>query len=808
MAPAPRARLAAALVLLALLAVPARAQVQVVFADSPDTTQWAASWGFAGGGSSLALVNTSHAPIENRRAFLGRNGARLAWTAAAGGAWELTVATNGWTAFDSAPYDTIVFAAWSAGGVSGGDLPLFFLEDANNVRTPPMPLSAFVAQVPAGAWTRVAIPLSAVRAAPGSADLSRINKVFFAQAPAMTPGVPRAMDVDEIRFVAAGLAAPALGAVEARAWELHAEVRWDPAQAPGAERVRLERADGGAWAYAGDASAADGAAEDWLGATGATAAYRAFGVGADLRASAPQASASVTTRVLSDPDWLDMTEEAAFRYFWLHGHPACGLARERYGSGDVCATGGTGMGLMAIVAAADRGWITRAAAAARVRQVAEFYDTRPRLFHGAFSHWIDGTTGLTIPFDAPDDSSGDIVETGFLVQGLLAARRYFDAATPDEEAIRALATHIWERVDWNAYRPNASSPSLYWLWSSTYGFSRSFPLAGWNEAMVVYLLAKASPTHPIPAWCWAQGWARNGAMRNGKVFYGYALWVGPDYGGGLALYQYSCLGFDPRGRKDAYSPFEWQARDAALIDRAYCAANPGGYAGYSADVWGITASDDPWGYSNRGPYAGDNGTLVPSAALGMMPFTPSPSLAALKAMYRGYGASLWGPFGFRDAFNPSQHWTAASYIAIDQGPIAVMIENARSGLLWDLFMANPEIAPACDSVGIVLDPHLPSGVGPAPGAGRLALAPPAPNPSRGLTRLDWVMAAAADVRVEILDPQGRRVATLWRGVRGPGAHTVSWDGRDDAGRPVRAGVYLARVRAGGDATAARVLRLR
>lgn len=785
-------------------AAPAGAQVQRIFSDSPDSTEWSDSWGFASGGSALDLRNSTHVPVTTN-AFLGRNAVRLTWLAAAAGTWELTVATRYWVAFDSTPYDSVVFAVWSPQALGAGDLPLFFLEDADNHRTPSHPLSDFVAGVPATTWTRVAVPLSAYRADPGPADLTRLNKVFFSQAATMTPNVVRTLVVDEIRCSAAGLAAPPVPEATTRAFERHVELRWDPATLAGAEALRIERLVGSDWQAAGDASAADGSAPVWLGDVGVDASLRARAVGPDLRASAASPPLTARTRAMSDPEWLDMAQEAAFRYFWFHAHPASGLARERYGAASTCATGGTGMGIQAIVVGASRGWVPRADAAARVLAIASFYEQVARSFHGAYSHWVDGGTGAVIPADAPDDSSMDVVETSYLMQGLLVARQYFDGPDPAEAAVRETATRLWERMDWNAFRPAYPGNALYWLWSPQYGFAHSFQLGGWNEAMIGYLLAIASPTHPIPAFCYAQGWARFGAMVNGRLFYGIPLYVGPDWGGGLYLNQYTFMTLDPRFKRDAYANYEKQCRNASDIDRLYCAANPGGHAGYSGEVWGITASDDPWGYSARGPYSNDNGTLAPTAALGMMPFTYAHSLAALKAMYRTYGDRLWGPFGFTDAFNPGADWFASSYIAIDEGPIVVMLENARTQLVWDLFMRNPEIAPALTMMGFVADSAAVSGV--EPGAPAHLVLAAAPNPSRGAVTLSYALPVAGAVEVTVHDVAGRTVATLLSGRAEAGPHEARWDGRDADGRRAPPGVYLCRVRAGGEAVTRRIARV-
>jgi hypothetical protein len=409
---------------------------------------------------------------------------------------------------------------------------------------------------------------------------------------------------------------------------------------------------------------------------------------------------------------------------------------------------------------------------------------------------LNGTTGATIPFNGPDDYSGDIVETAYLMQGMLAARQYFVGPETDEATIRDLATQMWEEVDWDWYRRESPGNVIYWSWSPVWGFSQSIWVAGWHEGMITYLLAVASPTHPAPASCYHEGWARGGAMVNGQSFYGYPLPVGPDWGGPLFFAHYTFLGFDPRFHRDAYANYFTQNRHHSLINWTYCATNPGGHAGYSADIWGLTASSNPWGYGVHAPYSNDNGTITPSAALSSMPYTSSQSMAALKAMYREYGQRLWGPFGYRDAFNPGEDWYSGGYIAIDQGPIAVMIENWRSQLLWDLFMSNPEIAPALDSLGFV--PDVPADV-PVDREmlARLELDAPAPNPSTGIITFAFDLPTAAEVDFAIFDVTGRRVVTLARGLRAAGRHAIRWSAREGR-RGLAGGVYFSRLQVAGE----------
>jgi len=404
---------------------------------------------------------------------------------------------------------------------------------------------------------------------------------------------------------------------------------------------------------------------------------------------------------MSDEQFLDMTQEYTFRYFWDYAHPISKMARERLGSDDIVTTGGTGFGVMAVIVGIHRGWITRQQGVDHLLQLVSFLQYADK-YHGAFPHWMNGRTGKTYPFST-FDNGGDLVETAFLMQGLLTARAYFSGEDEKETVLRDVITSLWEDVDWDHYTRN-NSGVLYWHWSPEYQWQMNFPIRGYNEALIVYLLAIASPTHPIPATYWDTGWAGSGYV-NGLTWYGYKLFVGPPLGGPLFFAHYSFMGFDPRNKKDKYANYFEQNTNHTLINRAWCIANPLHFEGYNENSWGLTASDDPWGYFAHAPGGStDNGTLTPAAAIPSMPYTPVESQTVLKYFYRTYGEELWGPFGFYDAFNPEVNWFADSYVAIDQGPIINMIENYRSGLLWTLFMSNPEIQPALDMIGFEEDP--------------------------------------------------------------------------------------------------------
>ena len=333
--------------------------------------------------------------------------------------------------------------------------------------------------------------------------------------------------------------------------------------------------------------------------------------------SEPSQIVSATSAAMTDEQLLTSVQEAVFRYFWDYGHPVSGLAREGYGfshSPDTCTSGGTGMGLMALCVGAERHFVTRAEAAGRVLRILTFLDEKAARFHGAWSHWIHGGTGATKPFSQYDDG-GDLVETAYVVQGLLTVRQYFgNAGDPVETEIRRRATRMWEQVEWSWYRQSPRSEALYWHWSPNYEWKINMPIRGYNECMIVYLLAIASPTYPIPASCYEHGWTKSADYANGSTYYGYPQWVGPEKGGPLFFTQYSFLGFDPRDKRDSYCNYFENSRNISLIHRAYCRDNPRGYAGYSDLVWGLTASFNPWGYNAHSP-TNDNGTIAPTAAL-------------------------------------------------------------------------------------------------------------------------------------------------------------------------------------------------
>lgn len=398
---------------------------------------------------------------------------------------------------------------------------------------------------------------------------------------------------------------------------------------------------------------------------------------------------------ISDEDLLTKVQKQTFNYFWSGAHPSSGMARERDNSGNTVTTGGTGFGIMAMISAVNRGFITRQEALTRVQKIVSFLKTCDR-YHGAFSHWINGSTGKTIPFSDADDGA-DIVETSFLIQGLLTARNYFNQGGA-EETLRNDISKIWEAVEWSWFAKDGGD-ILYWNWSPTKAWAINLPVQGWNEALITYVLAASSPTHPISKTVYDTGWAKNGDMLNGNSYYGIVLPAGEAYGGPLFFSHYSFLGLCPIGLSDRYiADYFEQNKNHSLINNQYCINNPKSYIGYSADCWGLSASDNEKGYSAHSP-TNDLGTITPTAAIGSMPYIPNESMKALRFFYYKLGNKMWGNYGFYDAFSLSARWFDNQWLAIDQGPIVVMIENYRSNLLWHWFMQDTDVQKGLTSLG-------------------------------------------------------------------------------------------------------------
>jgi hypothetical protein len=422
---------------------------------------------------------------------------------------------------------------------------------------------------------------------------------------------------------------------------------------------------------------------------------------------------SNSTDKLSDTALFRLVQEQTFQYFWDGAEPVSGLARERfhvdnyYPQNDkhVVTSGGAGFGVMAILVGIERGFISRQQGLERMEKIVSFLE-RADKFHGVWPHWWNGETGKVVPFSRKDNG-GDLVETAYMIQGLLCVRQYFQNGNAREKQLATRIDKLWKEVEFDWYRNGKNV--LYWHWSPEYNWEMNFPVIGYNECLIIYVLGAASPTHGIPAEVYHEGWAENGKIRKDTSFYGYRLRLrrqgDAESGGPLFWAHYSYLGLDPRGLKDRYADYWDETRNQALINYQWCVENPNKFKGYGTNSWGLTSSYSMEGYSGHAPSKDrDLGVISPTAALSSFPYTPNESMAAMRHWYDDMRQKIWGSYGFYDAFSETHNWYLPHYLAIDQGPIVVMMENYRSGLLWNLFMSCPEIKNGLKKLGFT-SPH-------------------------------------------------------------------------------------------------------
>ena len=668
-------------------------------------------------------------PVETKNFFTPPNALRLEWQSQPGGGWEAGVHLldfrNRYPGFEG---DTLSFWLYSSQQITAADLPLLTLMNSREglqVAEFPgsfseaVPLGRFLREVPAGRWVQIHIPLSEFQ----TASIYPFQPLYFQNMvfhQGKSDGVRHTLIIDEIRVdnegnkktgMALGNSLPAPTNIHAKGYDRHIEVTWDPPATAGVARFIIYRSqNGGKFEPVGIQTPGTYRYEDFLGKSGVKAEYKVSASDDTYRESALSESAGAATHTLSDDELLTMLQEACFHYYWEGADPHSGMTHENLPGDDrIVATGASGFGIGALIVGVERNFITRKQGVERLTKIVDFLGHAQR-YHGVWSHFMDGNTGKTMPVFGMIDNGGDLVETSFLMQGLLAARQYFRGSTPEEDALYKRITHLWETVEWDWYRENRQSDFLYWHWSSDWSYRIHHPLIGFNEVMITYLLAIASPTHGVPADMYYSGWAsqsqraqeyRSGwggtkdgdHYANGNTYYGIKLDVGVGTGGPLFFTHYSYFAFDPHALHDHYtSSYFENNRNIALINRAYVIANPKHFPGYGPDAWGLTASDGPTGYVAHAPDAeNDKGTLTPTGALASFPYTSEASMLALKHYYRDLGGQLWDIYGPRDAYNPGQDWVSPIYMGLNQAPIVIMIENQRSGAVWKAFMSNPEI---------------------------------------------------------------------------------------------------------------------
>jgi hypothetical protein len=424
-------------------------------------------------------------------------------------------------------------------------------------------------------------------------------------------------------------------------------------------------------------------------------------------AAPPASGAALSGHQLSDEELLELLQRQTFRYFWEGAHPMSGLAFDRRhregsdGTGEPVAVGGSGFGAMALIVACERGWVRREQALARLALMLECLERATR-YHGMYPHFMRGDSGATIPFSAEDDG-GDLVESALLLQGLLCVRAYFERDTAEERRLRERITRLWHAAEWDWYT-RGDRKVLTWHWSAAHGFALNLEVRGWNECLIAYVLAAASPRYAVAAAAYHEGWARGRDFLNRGSFAGIELPLGPDWGGPLFFAHYSFCGIDPRGLSDAYADYWQQNVNHTRINYAYCLDNPHRYRGYGPACWGLTAGESVAGYAAHAP-TNDLGVITAAAALASFAYAPQEAMAALRHFHEDLGERIWGRFGFVDGFSEHYDWYADTFLAISQGPIIVMIENYRSGLMWKLFMGIPEVQTGLKTLGF-RSPHI------------------------------------------------------------------------------------------------------
>jgi len=703
----------------------------IIFDASLTTYSYFYSLGHVSAPSKLALEN-GKVPVENAIFFTPPNALRFEWQSNANGGWEATVRVvdfrNRYPVFLG---DTLFFWVYSPEPISAAELPLLWVSDARENFSSALPLGKFTSDIPAKKWVQLKIPLDKFRTySIHTLDPHQLKSITLSQNSA--DGKPHTLILDEVKIdfdsandgPRAHETLPTPRNVAAKGYERHIDISWEAVRRDALERYIIYRSwDGKDFRPIGIQEAGITRYADFLGKEDAKAFYKVSASDRAYRESPLSAEVSASTRQLADDELLTMLQETCFRYYWEGAHPDAGMALESIPGDDrIVATGASGFGIMALITGVDRGFITREQGLQRLTKIVTFLERAPR-YHGVWSHFMNGSTAESMPVFGVFDDGGDLVETAFLIQGLLAARQYFHGSIESERSLYKRITHLWETVEWDWYRRDPDMDALFWHWSSNWAAHINHRLTGFNEVMIVYLLAIASPTHPVPADLYYSGWAGQSDVAinyrrgwggttdgdhysNGHTYYGIKLDVGVGRGGPLFFTHYSYMGFDPHSLTDSYTNYFENNRNIARINLAYSTENPGHHKGYGADAWGLTASDGPQDYVPQAPeLKDDKGNITPTGALSSFPYTPDASMAAFKHYYRDLGAEIWGVYGPRDAINPDQNWVSPIFMGLNQAPITVMIENQRTGLIWKLFMSNPEIKPMLDRISAVTSSH-------------------------------------------------------------------------------------------------------
>ena len=558
-------------------------------------------------------------------------------------------------------------------------------------------------------WQQVVIPLSDFS---NDVTVENSNGIQFSQG--KNTITTQTLFIDQIELITLSKASKVTQTPEiinSKGFERHIDVKWKPLTDANVKYVKIYRSNiDGTFKAIGIQSPAISGFSDYVGETNHTdISHKITFLDSNYNESPFSNTITSKTQLLTDEAFLDMIQEANFRYYWDGAEPNSGLAYENIpGRTSMIATGASGFGMMAIIAGVERGFITRDDAVERFIKITKYLNKADR-FHGVFPHFLDGVTGKVVPFFGKRDNGGDLVEHSFLMQGLLTAHQYFNANNTKETEIRSIISNLWNETDWSWYKRYPDAEFLLWHWSPDQEWVINHKLIGWNETMITYFLAIASPTLSVPASMYYTGWASpsqeaqdyrsnwgktldGSHYKNGNTYFGIELPVGVSNGGPLFFVHYSYFGLNPHKFTDAYTNYFENNKRIAEINQRYSIENPKKYTGYGEDFWGLTASDGPSRYSANEPnIANDEGKMTPTGALASFSYTPEASMIALKNYYYNYGDFLYGYYGFKDAFSLDENWCSPLYMGLNQAPIVVMIENHRSQLLWNLFMSHKDV---------------------------------------------------------------------------------------------------------------------
>lgn len=659
-------------------------------------------------------------PVKSNLAFTPGNSLQLNYYSEPTGSWKVDIKYPNWRGKDFLKKgDMLSFWLYVNDETKKEELPQIALGTDEEKTLNYIFIGEYINDYSNQKWLQVKIPLISFIGFEGNTSSNNIKIVSFKQSP-KDEGKHEIL-IDQLEIIESDIPDVKLKAPEIekiKGFERHVDLSWNNVDVETTRYVKIYRSrDNKNFKEVGVQSPDEFSRYvDYTGIPGKTYYYKLSSLGYDYSESPLSESVKVSTHEMSDDELLEMVQEASFRYYWEGAEKNSGLALENIpGRKNMIATGASGFGIMALVVGVERGFIARGEFVNRMEKIVRFVENGDR-FKGALSHFMDGPSGKVEAFFGKYDNGADLVETSFFMQGLLTAEQYLSKDNSQEKDLRDRISNIWKDVEWDWFKKEDDSPYLYWHWSPEYEWHINHKLIGWNETLITYFLAIASPTHGVAPKMYYSGWASQDTIAqnyrsnwgltlegskysNHTSYFGVPLEVGVGVGGPLFFTHYSFLGLDPGKMEDNYTNYFENNKDIVEINYRYCCENPGDFEGYGKKTWGLTASDGPWGYKAReAKDEMDDGTIAPTGAIASFPYTPEKSMDALKHFYREYGSFLWGEYGFRDAFNLSEDWTAEIFMGLNQAPMVVMIENYRSGLIWDLFMQNENVQKALQEI--------------------------------------------------------------------------------------------------------------